>query len=134
MRKEHVEALKKVMQTATNLNMEEFQERRDRGYCRSIEDLHSCGNTACVAGYMALMPEFVADGGGMDDRGSPEYIDSSESEDFALARFLGISEDLADSIVFGDDELVFNVRKDFKDWTPKEIISILDQILSGKLE
>lgn len=40
------------------------------------EELHSCGTSACFAGWVAVSPEFKEDGGGIDEDGSPTWLGS----------------------------------------------------------
>lgn len=64
-------------------------------------ELHICGNKACFAGHIAVSPEFI-EAGGTADRwcGSPCY--SGKGGAGAVALWLGISKELADSLVYGD--------------------------------
>lgn len=145
MRKENVEAAIRIMQQAENLDMTWFQNANISGGFRyathSIDELHACGNSACFAGYVALSKEFQDDGGGVLAGGRPVYRRGSNSihGHSAIAEFLGISDELATLLVYGEpddaegpeDEAFYG--KSFESVTPEDVIEKLEMILSGEL-
>lgn len=52
------------------------------------EELHECGTSACLAGWIAVSPEFQADGGSVGADGGP--ILGTYEDHYAVARWLGI--------------------------------------------
>lgn len=51
---------------AAAFNMNSWQDPLMSGTTFTREDLHKCGNTACIAGYASLMPEWSQNGGTID--------------------------------------------------------------------
>lgn len=66
-------------------------------------DLHACGNTACFAGYIAVSPEFKADGGDIAGCGAPVLPNCDDSVS-TIAKWLGVSYDIADALVYDNTE------------------------------
>lgn len=134
-----------VMQKAKNLNMQSWQAAPngsqffDLRRVDTIEELHSCGNTACFVGYLAIsgLPGW---GFAYESRSTPQYKDQSGSLfgfDDAAREFLGISPDLAAALVYGGwceqtSECLYPVA--FDQVTPDHVISVLERILSGELQ
>jgi hypothetical protein len=58
--------------------------------CRNLKDFHVCGNTACVGGVVAMMPEFKEMGGSQDIVGAPIVKALSLSGVDAVAYFLNV--------------------------------------------
>lgn len=62
-------------------------------YMSTEEELHTCGTAACFAGWVAVSPEFIADGGGTGNYGRPQFIAScgeQVSNELAIAEWLEI--------------------------------------------
>lgn len=104
---------------------------------RNITDLHTCGNSACFAGYVALSERFQREGGKVANNpiGAPIFKYGIGSR--AIALYLGITEDTADALVSGayDDE---DAKDDFypvefSEVKPEHVIEKLKLILSGEL-
>lgn len=55
-------------------------------YLIELDDLHPCGNTACIGGHLALSPMFQAEGGGIDV-GAPIFMGYYGAT--AVATYLG---------------------------------------------
>ena len=111
-------------------------------YVTSEAELHQCGNTACFAGWVALSHEFREWGGSSTGGGVPRIVCTDDSGADAIKRWLDISEDLAESLVFGDTQLcsdtliVYSLFYD-KPWDRVEaddVIEKLKLILSGELK
>lgn len=105
----------------------------------SIDELHSCGNTACFAGYVALSPMFKEWGGEMLISGKPYYADGF-GEVGAIAAYLEISNLLAHDLIHGAVEFqVHGFFSQFYDklWrkvTPQDVIDKLKAIKRGELQ
>lgn len=142
MNKERVMAAIELMKRAENLNMCDYQmPAMFESYVDSVEELHKCGNTACFAGYLAISEEFKKAGGGRSQVIASPYYEGLYGSG-AVALYLGISEELAESLVFGDlqehqshkyAESAFygtfwsNVK-------PADVIAKLEMILRGELK
>lgn len=131
MNKENVIAAIELMKRAKNLQMESYQSSGRK--IETIEELHSCGYTACFAGYLAIsgLPGFDA-----EFDGSPVYQDPDSGDlygrgDTCVSKFLGISIELARKIVY--DNATF-YSKPFIEVTPADVIAKLELILAGELE
>ena len=97
--------------------------------------LHACGTSACFAGWLAVSPEWQADGGYVGLDGSPRMIVDGEEEDDgeAIAHWLGIPIELADKLCccgLGADGSFY--EGDLYDVTPQMVIDKLQQILEGE--
>lgn len=90
----------RVRDTTTSENrnfcMRSWQGNQGTGHstlAHTVEELHACGNTACIAGYMALMPEFQAIGGRVcEESGSPVM----PADPVKHAHFLEMEESMTD--------------------------------------
>ncbi len=76
-------------------------------YKRSETELHQCGSAACFAGYVAISPEFLEDGGYTGLGGSPNIMSPATAEfpggekyagERAIAWWMGLSEQAAESL------------------------------------
>lgn len=54
MNKERIQYAISIMEQAENLDMNSYQSAFN--HVATIKELHTCGNTACFAGYLALSP------------------------------------------------------------------------------
>ncbi len=106
----------------------------------SEEELHACGNKACFAGYVAISPEWKADGGSFAVRtGAPiittNYAHLNCSE--AIAYWLGISSDLAAKLVGvqlqWEDNYSLFYQKMWEEVEPADVIEKLLSIKEGRL-
>lgn len=106
MNRENIHYTIDLLKDAQNFKIRWFQ--RNPGaetYVTTIEELHACGNTACIAGYVALSPLWRQLGGGIDRHGCPEPPPEYESENTseAFSKFWGISERAAEAIIYGEE-------------------------------
>jgi len=95
----------------------------------TVDQLHACGNEACIAGFMALLPKFRADGGRMGACGEP-YMSLGRA---ALSEWLDIPQELALDIELGSQKMNSFVGREFCNWTSADAVRILDAVLSGEL-
>lgn len=117
-----------IMERVPNdmLNMRFFQSGSLYGTVTTEEALHACGNKACFAGYIAVSPEFKADGGKSSWSGAPRLTPGDNATD-SISKWLDIDLDLAESFVFGDSDTFYPVP-----WTevkPQHVIAKLKELL-----
>lgn len=130
---ENVKLAIQVMKQATNLDMRSWQNCNDsRKYAHSIEELHTCGNTACFAGYLAISG---IPGWSISALQKPKY--KEHCNEAAVKNFLEISNGLAYALVYGeyksgDYDKFYPVP--FKEVTPEHVIEKLNLILTGELQ
>ena len=155
MNREHIQHaidLMKAAKAAGTLDMTRWQDDEDdtlidligKNFAETVEEFHACGNTACLAGHIALSPVFQAIGGKVNQRdGSPllKTVDKDGSpllktEERAVALFFDISVELANKLClppFLTDEDPF-YPVEFEDVQPHHVIDKLQQILDGELK
>lgn len=151
-----------IMEQAQNLNMRIWQNRTDwdSDYATTIEDLHTCGNTACFAGYIAISPLFQEVGGVVVEVTGTPKLNGMAGED-ALLEFFEAPfwmKPFFDALVYGElgtlefgepvedqEEATFqfqerlvnqiNVITQFiawNDWKPEHVIEVLQALLKGE--
>jgi hypothetical protein len=98
-----------IMQRAGKVEMSIFQDGRT--HATTEEEIHKCGNKACFAGWVAVSPEFLKDGGRVSRPGSPIFKSSYGSD--AISSWLSISEDLAECLVCGECDSLFWAEEDY---------------------
>lgn len=119
-----------------NFDMEQWQTGQT-GACDSLEEIHACGNQACIGGYLAVSPEFLAAGGSRAIDGSPvygQYFGSLAMSDYLgipLGTTLGLFVGERKSATLHAEELVLNR---WADWTPADAVEILEGLLSGEFD
>ena len=91
--------------------------------------LHTCGNTACFAGHLALSPEFQDAGGLVSKIGAPIFNGVRFVE--AVAEYFGITYELAADLTLPDRNFY---PVDFEDVKPEHVIEKLEMILDGYYE
>lgn len=75
-------------------------------FARTEEELHTCGNRACLAGHIAVSPEWLSEPGHTsDDDGSPITDDIGDNSK-AVADWWGLSDagalrSIADYLIYG---------------------------------
>lgn len=142
---ENIRAIRNAIAAVGRLDMKTFQGRTSNGfYAKKLADMHTCGNTACIAGYMALTPEFQA-GSCMvvSGLGIPGTTDNAGSAD-AMARFCDIRYDLAYAIINGYDmedtilpadqitqRLGTFLKTPWHNWKSSHAIKLLDSLING---
>ena len=120
----------------------------------SLEVLHACGNRACIAGYVALLPTFKRIGGGNSSSGMPVLHRGCREEEVsgadAVSEFFGWSVDLAEmlcctpdywTMLCGEQKHPQTAReikeavegKDWWRWGAKEVIIIFKALLDGRI-
>ncbi len=101
MNRENIETTIAILRRAQNFEIRSFQQARNHPHKQvaTEEELHACGNTACIAGYVAVSQEWRALGGTIAD-GAP-VLNCKFYED-AMAEFWGIPTEDAAGIIYGD--------------------------------
>lgn len=139
-----IAVMKRAQEHQENFHMRDFQcampkENGIRTWAQTEAELHSCGNTACFAGYLALSPEWqTSEGCFLNDcvvpavRIPPFFLNGAD----AVAHWLDISTSLAETIVYGDlwYRISSVVEKDWLELKPQDIIIILEAIKAGELK
>ena len=92
-------------------------------------ELHSCGNTACFAGHLALSPEFQDAGGLVSKIGAPIFNGVRFVE--AVAEYFGITYELAKDLTLPNRDF-YPVR--FEDVKPKHVIEKLTKLVETNHE
>jgi len=92
-------------------------------------ELHTCGNTACFAGHLALSPEFQDAGGLVSKIGAPIFNGVRFVE--AVAEYFDIPYELAGDLTLPDRDFY---PVDYEDVKPEHVIEKLEMILDGYYE
>lgn len=148
MNTENVKAAIEIMRQAKSLDMTEWQTHDGVPICETeestactLDELHSCGNSACFAGYIAVSPQFRLSGGGVGLVGEPVFRDMRSAQ--AIAEWLDISPGWARLLVYGHIESDDSYDEDynycsfyekrFEEVEPADVIAKLELILAGEL-
>lgn len=149
MNRDNIQYTIDTLKAAQNFNIFHFQRTpRNRAvpygkYAETIEELHTCGNTACIAGYMGLTQRW-RDLGGLCHQGMPGFPDLSDDEikrsghDCATAsfvRFWGLQPVDVDAIIYGDNWLEFReafvgLPEGWAHMTKEHAVSLFEQMLA----
>ncbi|MDI1362545.1 hypothetical protein [Methylotenera sp.] len=90
-------------QRAFNINLwQQMAITDDDGYKphRTEQEVSDCGTSCCVAGWLGVSPEFIAEGGDVTNSGSPRMVNATvyETGAGAMAVFLESNEAIANQI------------------------------------
>lgn len=136
MNKENIKKAIAIMERAGTVDMSYWQDVRGDSAIDNEKQLHTCGTSACFAGWVAVSPEFQRDGGQVSSAGAPifDYLQGS----MAIARWLDIRQTLAGELVLGDldeDDLGYShfYEKQWEEVDDQDVIKKLKLILSGEL-
>ena len=91
------------MEAQLPLDMTTWQ-HYNRHSATALKEEHLCGTPCCMAGYIAVSPEFQADGGGLTDLGAPEF--NGRCADAAIREWLGCTHPQAKAITATANEVV----------------------------
>lgn len=148
MNRDNIQYTIDTLKAAQNFNIRVFQRAvpsrvfSPTMYAQNIEELHTCGNTACIAGYVGLTQRW-RDLGGECHQGVPSFPDLSDEEldlgdhDLTIAslvRFWGLPAGVVNAIIYGEDWGKF--REAFTGlpyWvfmTKEDAISMFEQLLA----
>lgn len=160
MNKKRIKYAISVMEKAKNLDMNSWQ--TSYNLAATITELHTCGNTACFAGYLALSPLFKEVGGAVGIVGEPVY--EGLREESAVLAFFEMDEHYlpllralilgqVDGLNVGDEEFEQDLAEfseferkvvqqvtdltggiSWVEWEPKHVITVLKAILNGEFD
>lgn len=108
---ENIQYTIELLKSAENFDIAHFQ-LYGGNIAHSVEELHTCGNTACIAGYVAVSPRWKELGGTVSLFGEPAppkgYVSEKETDDAvgdeivaAMAKFWGLQPSTVESIIYG---------------------------------
>lgn len=131
-------AIVKRARKADKIYMVSFQVGRD-ATCMTEASLHSCGNRACFAGYVALSPEWKAYGGGVNPVGKPTYP-ATQIYDIEpcqnVGQWLGVSSQCLNMLFYSvsvdgnfhytDFHVVYN--KPWEDVNSGDVLKVLNRV------
>lgn len=134
----NIQATIDILKRAQNFNIGVFQYGTFQA-SRTEEELHACGNSACIAGYVAVSPEWHAVGGSVSLGGAPEMLSRPRANPCDLmSEFWGLNWGDADAIVYGESWRGFIARHKLTDmprlWdemTKEQAISLFEQLLAS---
>jgi hypothetical protein len=94
-----IAVMERVKERSDSFSMRQWQFPREDsgGACTSEDDLHECRMPACFGGWIAVSPEFIADGGSVSSKGAPMFGSDFPGSD-SIGAWLGISEDDSDNL------------------------------------
>lgn len=129
---ENVKKAIQIMKRAGKVNMDTFQ--IGTTFALTEQELHACGNSACFAGWVAVSPEFQADGGRVDRTMGYPLISSSFdifAADEAISYWLDLDHGKAQSLVYGDldDGYSLFYNKPWTEVTAQDVIAKLEALL-----
>jgi hypothetical protein len=145
MNRDNVQATINVLRRAQNFNISSFQAPREEfaglRVAQTEEELHKCGNSACIAGYVAVSPEWAIYGGGVARcDGMPKHPHFNSPAKM-MAVFWGLAGGTAATIIYGGvwSSLEFprwveaaglsGMPADWEDMTKEQAISLFEQLL-----
>jgi hypothetical protein len=143
MNRTNIQATIDILKLAQNFDINDFQQAADPDertkYVDTVEELHVCGNTACIAGYVGISQAWK-DFGGTVSYGVPRLRKGGKEIDTedALARYWGLPRVDVEAIIYGGSgwpRFVATHRiKDVPDlWsrmTKDQAISLFEQLLA----
>lgn len=110
---------------------------QSNGLYETVEEHHACGNTACIAGHMAMLPAFQKDEGWVGANGRPE-IDGVRGS-AAASVWLGLPLELCQELFGGfkgglrkHAELLVGERWEL--WNSYHAVKLLNLILEGTIK
>lgn len=86
-----ISVMERVKARGDKVDMSDWQ-NSEFGFGDSEQDLHTCGTAACFAGWLAVSPEWAADGGSVTLSGAPKMGGYFLLPMAAVAAWLGIGE------------------------------------------
>lgn len=127
MNKTNVQHAINIMTRAGKVNMCQWQDCAAGFPAVSESALHRCDTAACFAGWVAVSPEFQADGGRVLEDGEPYLYGAGGAS--AIARWLEAPLDLAEDLCAVNGCSRF-YPVPFKDVTAEHVIEKLEELLN----
>jgi hypothetical protein len=146
MNRKNIQDTINILQRARNFDIRRFQRSRFGEVCvNTEEELHACGNSACIAGYVAVSPEWAEFGGKVE--GGYPYLTDCQNAAGSLATYWDLPKRVVSAIVYGsrseDGQNYAEVLAEFgvKDlplhWgfiTKEDAIGIFQQLLANETD
>lgn len=118
-----IDVMERVKARGDNFDLSTWQGGFDGGVIAREEDLHACGTSACFAGWVAVSPEFQADGGEVNFDGSPQYsVFRCES---AIREWLNLPHKEADDMCGMRDSTQVYGKNDSRSVTVDDVLAAL---------
>lgn len=143
MNPENIRAVQRLIAQEQRVYMGAWQLNDEDLMATDIESFHTCGNSACIAGYMALTPEFQAGSCALplDPEGSGEPCTQVDYRLFggieSVAMFFDIPVRIARPLIGGITSQggIWEVSSghDWTDWDWEDAIEILDKVIDGTI-
>ena len=92
-----IKVIQRVVDQGRSFDMGSWQDDTGCVIQRTEVELHECGTAACFGGWVAVSPEFQADGGLPTDSGMPS-LPNARAGSPAIATWLDISDDDANEL------------------------------------
>lgn len=144
MNRTNIQATIDILKQAQKFDIQTFQS--GEGGAKTVEELHACGNAACIAGYVGLSPHFQAVGGVLAYSDEPMFDDLTSAELRAgdgdatvasMVRYWGLPCEDVQAIVFGWRFTDFCYRwrisgmpVRWRKMTKEQAISLFEQLLA----
>lgn len=142
MNRDNIQYTIDLLKQAQNFNICHFQFSPIDNYVRTTEELHKCGNSACIAGYVALSPRWKELGNGVDEEGFPvvsrKYLGNSTPDLVGgFMKFWGLGETTTCAIIYGEHFRNFcewngisGMPSNWEEMTKENAISLFEQLLA----
>lgn len=115
-------------------NIDDMYDDPEWRFATTEEELHACGNSACIAGYVAVSPEWRALGG-VSSNGGP--VTDTAFGVAAMMEYWGLNEATVEAIVAGAEFTYFvgcynleGMPAQWKNMTRLQAISLFEQLLA----
>ncbi len=119
--------IKTIEESPCEVSMGWWQSNGDAGIvelaAQDLTSLHTCGNSACIAGYLAVSPLFQSFGGGSSSFGAP-VMNWWCSGRYTFARWMEMPTQFAASLVLGVDQ--YDFIKGWNEWGKEEALQALE--------
>lgn len=101
-----INIMKRVKDRGSKVRMTYFQRGEQGTFGTTEAEVHACGNSACFAGWVAVSPEWREFGGSINTMLGYPVLPGRRSMTVkqTMAHWLGTSENMAESLVFGGCE------------------------------
>ena len=125
--KKAIAVMERVRDENRAFDMNWWQGRVGHNRCFDEAVPHACGTAACFAGWLAVSPEFQADGGSITLSGAPVF--QGFREDDAVAAYLEVDRKIAMRLCGLLGEVEYYGVNNLHDITPRHVIDKLKELL-----